>query len=115
MAKRLEKLGYRFMATDGTAEFLKENGVEHVTVVRKISEGVPNVLDIIRSGMIDLVINTPNKGNNSVSDGFKIRRAAAESDVNLMTSLDTVGALIDVMESDVTLEDLDVIKLEEIK
>ena len=73
------------------------------------------MLDIIRSGMIDLVINTPNKGNNSVSDGFKIRRAAAESDVNLMTSLDTVGALIDVMESDVTLEDLDVIKLEEIK
>ncbi|MCQ4726128.1 carbamoyl-phosphate synthase large subunit [Anaerotignum faecicola] len=114
-AKRLEALGYKFLATQGTAEFLKENGIDNVSVVRKISEGVPNVLDIIRSGMIDIIINTPNKGNNYISDGFKIRRAAAESSVNLMTSLDTMNALLDVMESNVTPDKLEVIALEDIK
>ena len=82
---------------------------------RKISEGVPNVLDIIRSGMIDIIINTPTKGNRTESDGFKIRRAAMECSVHLMTSLDTVNALLDVMESDITPDKLDVIALEDIK
>lgn len=115
IANRLNKLGYKFLATDGTAEYLKENGIDNITIVRKISEGVPNVLDIVRSGMVDIIVNTPNKGNNSVSDGFKIRRAAAESSVNLMTSLDTMNALLDVMESDITTDKVDVIALEEIK
>ena len=114
IAKRFSKLGYRFLATEGTAQFLIDNGIENVSLVKKIGEGVPNVLDIVRSGMIDLIINTPNKGNVASSDGFKIRRAAAESSVNLMTSLDTVNALLDVMESDVEREDLPVIALGDI-
>ena len=115
IAKRLENLGYRILATEGTAQFLEESGIKGVTVVRKISEGVPNVLDIIRSGMIDIIINTPTKGNRTESDGFKIRRAAMECSVHLMTSLDTVNALLDVMESDITPDKLDVIALEDIK
>lgn len=114
-AKRLEKLGYRFMATEGTAKFLQQNGIKNVSLVRKIGEGVPNVLDIVRSGLIDLIINTPNKGNVASSDGFKIRRAAAESSVNLMTSLDTVNALISVMESNVTIDTVNVYSLADIK
>ncbi|MCI1931852.1 MAG: carbamoyl-phosphate synthase large subunit [Clostridia bacterium] len=115
IAKRLEQLGYRFLATDGTANFLTSNGIEHIKIVRKISEGVPNVLDSIRSGMIDLIINTPNKGNRAQSDGFKIRRTAAECSVVLMTSLDTMNALMDVMESNITTDSVKVIALEEIK
>ena len=115
IAKRLSRLGYKFLATEGTAEYLLINGIENVSVVRKINEGVPNVLDIIRSGMVDIVINTPNKGNNSVSDGFKMRRVAAESSVNLMTTLDTVNALLDVMESDITIDNASVISLGEVK
>lgn len=115
IAKRFESLGYKFLATEGTAEFMEENGIFGISHVRKIGEGVPNILDIIRSGMIDIIINTPNKGNVSNSDGFKIRRAAAESSVNLMTSLDTVNALLDVMESTVTMESVDVIALGDIK
>ncbi len=115
IAKRLQALGYRFLATEGTARFLQENGIEHVSTVHKIGEGVPNVLDIVRSGMIDLIINTPRKVNDALSDGFKIRRAAAESSIHLLTALDTVNALLDVMESDITTESLDVIALEEIK
>lgn len=115
MAKRFEGLGYKFLATQGTANFLEENNISNVTVVRKISEGIPNILDIIRSGMIDIIINTPNKGNEASGDGFKIRRTAAESSVNLMTTLDTVNALLDVMESEFSLENIDVIALEDIK
>ena len=115
IAQRLQALGYRFLATEGTAQFLRENGIEHVTTVLKIGEGVPNVLDIVRSGMIDLIINTPRKVNDALSDGFQIRRVAAESSIHLLTALDTVNALLDVMESDITTENLDVIALEEIK
>ena len=115
IAKKLEKLGYNFLATDGTAKFMQENGIDRVKVVRKISEGVPNVLDIIRSGMVDLIINTPNKGNRATSDGFKIRRTAAECSIVLMTSLDTAGALVDVMDSDITTDEVDVLALEDIK
>ncbi len=115
IAQKLDKLGYRFLATDGTAKFMEENGISHVKVVRKISEGVPNVLDTIRSGVVDLIINTPNKGNRAASDGFKIRRTAAECSIVLMTSLDTANALVDVMDSDITTDSVDVIALEDIK
>ena len=114
LARRLEALGYRFLATQGTAKFLRENGIEGVSVVKKISEGVPNVLDVIRSGIIDLIVNTPNKGNVATSDGFKIRRVAAECSVHLMTSLDTLSAMIATMESDITTETIDVIPLGDI-
>ncbi len=115
IAKRFAALGYKFLATEGTANLLRDNGIESVSQVKKIGEGVPNVLDIVRSGMIDIIINTPNKGNVASSDGFKIRRAAAESSVNLMTSLDTVNALLDVMESNIDRKDLEVIALGDIK
>ena len=65
--------------------------------------------------MIDIIINTPNKGNKPETDGFHIRRTAAESSVNLMTSLDTVNALLDVMESDIDINNIDVISLGDIK
>ena len=84
---------------------------QNVDIVRKISEGVPNIIDIIRSGMIDIIINTPHKGNVATSDGFKIRRTAAENSVTLMTTLDTVNALLDVMECDTSIDNIDVIAL----
>ena len=115
IAKRFQALGYKFLATEGTAEFLEKNGIKDVSHVRKISEGIPNILDIIRSGMIDIIINTPSKGNNAESDGFKIRRTAAECSVNLMTTIDTVTALLDVMESDLNTDNVHVIALEDIK
>ncbi len=56
--------------------FLEENGIG-VKVAKKIGEGVPNVLDVIRSGICDLIIDIPQKGNDKGSDGFKIRRCAS--------------------------------------
>ncbi len=114
IAKSFYEMGCKFVATSGTAKFLEDNGIS-VQVVKKISEGVPNVLDIIRSGMIDLIIDTPKKGNDINSDGFKIRRTATECSISLMTSLDTVGALVDVMKSDYNSENIGIISLADIK
>ena len=114
IAKDFSNMGCKFVATSGTAKFLEENGI-NVQVVKKISEGVPNVLDIIRSGMIDLIIDIPKKGNDVNSDGFKIRRTATECSITLMTSLDTVGALVDVMKSEYNSDNVDIISLDDVK
>ena len=114
IAKRFAACGCKFIATTGTAKLLEDNGIE-VQLAKKISEGVPNILDIIRSGIIDLIIDIPKKGNDVKSDGFKIRRTAIECDVSIMTSLDTVGALIDVMEAKYTTKNVNLISLSDIK
>lgn len=114
MAKRLAAMDCKFIATAGTAEFLEKNGIP-VQVSKKISEGVPNVLDVIRSGMVDLIIDIPKKGNDVESDGFKIRRTAAECSVSLMTSLDTLGALVTVMEQKFTPQTTNIIELNEVR
>ncbi|WP_250278737.1 carbamoyl-phosphate synthase large subunit [[Clostridium] colinum] len=105
IAKRFDNLGCRLIATSGTAKAIEEAGI-NVQTVKKISEGVPNILDIIRSGIVDLIIDIPEKGNDVESDGFKIRRTAVESAVTLITSLDTLVAMLEVMEKDIKLEDL---------
>ncbi len=112
--EKFDKMGCRFVATSGTANFLEEHGYK-VTRAKKISEGVPNVLDVIRSGMCDLVIDIPKKGNDKESDGFKIRRTASECSVNIMTSVDTVTALSEVMEKGFNAGNTDPIAVSEIK
>ncbi|MDE6182409.1 MAG: carbamoyl-phosphate synthase large subunit [Eubacteriales bacterium] len=105
IAKRFDKLGCRFIATTGTAKAIENVGI-NVQTVKKISEGVPNILDIIRSGIVDLIIDIPEKGNDVESDGFKIRRTAVESAVTLITSLDTLVAMLEVMEKDIKIDEL---------
>ena len=65
--------------------------------------------------MADMIIDIPAKTNDVNSDGFKIRRVAIESDITLMTSLDTFGALVEVMEKSFTIDKLNVISLDDIK
>lgn len=110
IAKSLVKKGFKFMATEGTAAFLKDHGVK-VEIVNKIGENKPNILDAIQQGKVDLIINTPTKGNDVDRDGFKIRRAAVESSVGVLTSLDTVFALFKVLESELTIDGLNMINL----
>ena len=110
IAKSLVKKGFQFMATEGTAAFLEDHGVK-VEIVNKIGENKPNILDVIQQGKVDLIINTPTKGNDVDRDGFKIRRAAVESSVGVLTSLDTVFALFKVLESELTIDGLNMINL----
>ncbi|ABR50290.1 carbamoyl-phosphate synthase, large subunit [Alkaliphilus metalliredigens QYMF] len=110
LAKKFAEKNYEFIATAGTAKFLRKHGME-AREVNKIGEDQPNILDVIRQGEVDLVVNTPTKGNDTNRDGFKIRRAAVESSVGVVTSLDTVAALLTVLESEVSMENIEVINL----
>ncbi|MGL5635131.1 MAG: carbamoyl-phosphate synthase large subunit [Sarcina sp.] len=97
IAKGLAGLGYEFVSTEGTAQALKEAGIE-AEVVRRINEENPNILDKVVKGEVNLVVNTPTKGNDSKRDGFHIRRAAIERNIGVMTALDTLRALVTVQE-----------------
>ncbi|MBW7458142.1 ATP-grasp domain-containing protein, partial [Paenibacillus sepulcri] len=91
-------LGYNIIATGGTAASLKAAGLR-VKTVNKLSEGSPNILDLIRDGQAHFVVNTLTKGKTPERDGFRIRREAVENGVVCMTSLDTVRALLNMLET----------------
>ncbi len=97
IAERFEKLGYVLYATGKTANMLNMHGIA-TNAVKKLDEGSPNLLDLISSGNIKLVINTPTKGRQPQRDGFKIRRKAVEMSIPCLTSLDTAKAVISCIE-----------------
>jgi len=86
-------LGYRLFATGGTWRFLRKSGVE-AERVNKISEGAPNLLDLVHSGRVDVLINTISKDKRIEREGAQIRRASVERNVPCLTSLDTARALL---------------------
>ncbi|MCL6637759.1 MAG: carbamoyl-phosphate synthase large subunit, partial [Alicyclobacillus sp.] len=92
------ELGFRLAATEGTAKFLRQHGLD-VRVVNKLAQGTPNLADDIRDGKIQLVLNTLTKGLKPERDGFRIRRTAVEHGVPCLTSLDTAQSLLDVLSS----------------
>lgn len=98
LAKRFSTIGYRLMATSGTAEFLQKAGIP-VSVVSKIGMEGPDLLDVIRNGEAQFVINTFSKGKQPERDGFRIRRESVENGVPCLTSLDTAEAILRVIES----------------
>ena len=95
MAVELSKLGYNFVATEGTYKLLKDAGV-NVRMVRRLDEESPNILDVINNQEVDLVVNTPTKANDSKRDGFIMRRAAVERNIGVITALDTFRAIVEV-------------------
>ncbi len=113
LAKELKEIGYEIYATSGTANYLKENGVE-VKAVPKIWEGTDSIINLIQSGKLSFIINTPTKGKQSNRDGFKIRRLAVECKVPCFTSLDTVKALYDAIKNDIKEEDLEPVDMTQI-
>jgi carbamoyl-phosphate synthase large subunit len=98
IVKGFSQLGFKLLATEGTAQYLESQGMR-VTRVRKVHEESPNMLDIIRKGEASFVINTLTKGKTPERDGFRIRREAAENGVVCLTSLDTARALLKVLEA----------------
>lgn len=113
IAKGMSELGYQFIATEGTAKALINAGVS-CDVVNRVEEPRPNILDVIRNKQVDLVINTPTKGNDSTRDGFKIRRTAIEFQTEIMTSLDTLKAMVAVNRKHVSSEMMKVYSLNDI-
>ena len=98
LIKRFYSLGFNIEATEGTAEFLKSNGIR-THVLKKIGEGSEEIPEALRQGHIAYVINT--RDINSAgpnSDGYEIRHLATENNVTIFTALDTVKVLLDVLE-----------------
>ena len=112
IAKELAKAGYKFVATEGTSKLLKEAGIE-VEQVRKLHETEPNILDVVKNKEVDLVVNTPTKGNDSKRDGFLIRRAAVERNIGVITALDTLRAIAEVKVEEIENKDLEVFNMAE--
>ena len=77
---------------------LKENGIES-EIINKISGNSPNILDKLKNREIDILINTPTKANDSQRDGFKIRRTAVEYGIEVLTALDTLTAVLGILEN----------------
>ncbi len=98
LIKRFYKMGFNIEATSGTAEYLKAHGIK-TRIKRKISEGSEEILESIRKGYVNYVINTRDIGETEEeSDGYMIRRCAVENNVTIFTALDTVKGLLDVLE-----------------
>ncbi|MGD2404176.1 carbamoyl-phosphate synthase (glutamine-hydrolyzing) large subunit [Bacillus velezensis] len=98
IAKRFHAIGYKILATEGTAAYLKDAQIP-AQVVGKIGEEGKNLLDVIRNGEAQFVINTLTKGKQPARDGFRIRRESVENGVACLTSLDTAEAILRVLES----------------
>jgi len=98
LIRRFYNLGFNIQATEGTAKFLKENGIR-THVLAKISDDANEIPDAIRQGHIAYVINTRDiQSSGTESDGHQIRRCATENNVTMFTALDTVRVLLDVLE-----------------
>ena len=98
LIRRFYKLGFNIQATEGTANYLIENGIR-THKMGKISEGSEDIPKAIRRGHIAYVINTRDIGSMSqATDGYEIRACASENNVTMFTALDTVKVLLDVLE-----------------
>ena len=98
LVRRFYEMGFNIEATTVTAAFLKMHGIRTRTL-RKLSEGSDDVLDAIRSGYVSYVINTRAiLSGVHYEDGVAIRRCTVENGVTMLTALDTVQVLLDVLE-----------------
>jgi len=95
--KTLSSMDYKLYATEGTAAMIEAAGLPVKMISKKLSEGHPNIIDLINDGTINGVVNTITGGHIPQRDGFYIRRAAAEKRIPCFTSLDTARAAVSAL------------------
>ncbi|WP_028932275.1 carbamoyl-phosphate synthase large subunit [Pseudonocardia spinosispora] len=96
--KRLADLGFEVLATEGTADVLRRNGIS-VSVVRKHFEGKDNVVEAILAGEVDLIINTPYGNPGPRVDGYEIRTAAVSRGIPCLTTVQAAAAAVQGIEA----------------
>jgi len=96
--KRLADLGFEVLATEGTADVLRRNGVE-AQVVPKYGEGEGNIVELILAGHVDLVVNTPWGNSGPRIDGYEIRTAAVARDIPCITTVQGAAACVQGIEA----------------
>ncbi|MCX7994526.1 MAG: carbamoyl-phosphate synthase large subunit [candidate division WOR-3 bacterium] len=98
IARELKDLGFKIVATRGTAQHLKENGIEVETVYRISEHKSPNALDLMKQKKIDLIINTPSMNYSAKRDGYTMRRLAVELNIPFITALNSAYAEIEAIK-----------------
>ncbi|MBD5280533.1 MAG: carbamoyl-phosphate synthase large subunit [Bacteroides sp.] len=103
LIRRFYQLGFNVEATRGTAEFLRANGIR-TRLLHKLSEGSDEIVNSLRQGHVNYVINTMElAADHSRRDGYFIRRTAVDNNITVFTSLETVAVLLDVLD-DITMK-----------
>ena len=98
IARRFYNLGFNIEATSGTADYLRKHGIR-TRLRRKLSEGSNDIIETLRQGHVNYVINTIDLDQHSTRlDGYEIRRTAVENNITIFTALETVRVLLDVLE-----------------
>lgn len=103
-ARRLYDMGFRILATGGTSDMLRRNGIDCVRVYKQTNdeerpEGADSIVDIIRSGEVDLIINTPKGNTGSREDGYEIRTAAVSMGIPCVTTVSGASACVQGIEA----------------
>jgi carbamoyl-phosphate synthase large subunit len=107
-AKQLIANGYKLFATGGTSKYLTENGVENTLVYWPSEEGQPQALELLHEKKIDMVVNIPkNLTVHELTNGYKIRRAAIDLNIPLITNSRLASAFINAFCT-MTLDDIDI-------
>ena len=109
VAGKLAALGFKLLATHGTAAVIKQAGVE-VTSVNKVIEGRPHIVDMIKNEQVNLIINTT-EGKQAIHDSFTIRRSALQHKVSYTTTIAAARAICEALKLD---DDIDVRPLQEL-
>ena len=112
-AKMLADHGYKLFATGGTSRYLTENGIDNTLVYWPSEEGQPQAIDMLHNKEIDMVVNVPkNLSSGELTNGYKIRRAAIDLNIPLITNARLASAFIQAFCT-VKLEDLEIISWQE--
>lgn len=96
---QLEEMGYEIYATKGTSTFLKNNGVKSITTFRLSDNMRPNATELMRSGKIRMIINTPTMSSGSIRDAYTIRRLAVELEIPIYTSSNAAVTAVKAIEA----------------
>ncbi len=113
IADRLERMGFTLYATSGTQSVLTRNMIAS-NLVRKISDGEPNVVTLLDSGKVNYVISTSAKGRLPERDSVKMRRKSIERSICSLTAIDTAKSLVKVLESGRTINDVELVDITKI-
>ena len=98
--KRLADLGFEILATSGTTEVLRRNGIPAKEVRKHNEQGEDrDVIDLIRAGEIDMVVNTPYGNPGPRVDGYEIRTAAVSRDIPCITTVQGAAAAVQGIEA----------------
>jgi carbamoyl-phosphate synthase large subunit len=97
LIKDFLKLGFKIVATRGTADYLRSRGIDVSTVYRISEHKSPNALDLMRQRRIDLIINTPSMTHSAKRDGYMMRRLAVELNIPFITALTSAEAEVEAI------------------